>query len=102
MQQEMKTTKDQLSEMVGYTVGSELRRMILNEVRESGADIRQVASKYHLAPLVTLNADGTFKHNGKVYKNAKEFEKDSPLGPFAKIVIVGTNAKMEKYKLNKE
>ena len=94
----MKPTKDELSEMVGYEISPEIKRMILKQVRETGKDIRQIVSQFVLAPLITLQDDGTFWDNGKHYQTSKEWEQDSPLRPYSKLILIGTKETMEKHR----
>jgi len=59
---------DRLSRMVGYEVGKSMRLMILNEVRETGKDIREVAAQYNLPFMAILEADGRFEYEGQRVK----------------------------------
>ncbi len=83
----MSITNDELSRMVGYTVGRELRLMILKELEETGKDIREVAAQYNLPFMAILEADGRFEYEGQRV-TPEEWERINPLGKYGKIVVI--------------
>jgi hypothetical protein len=83
----MKITNDELSTLVGYEVGRELRLMILRETKETGKDIREVASQYNLPLLVIPDADGRFLYEGKMI-TVKEWELCNPLLQYGKLIVI--------------
>jgi hypothetical protein len=78
---------DELSRMVGYELGSDQRRTILNEVATTGKDIRAVAAQYNMPEMAILNDNGTFEYDGKQI-TPEEWKKINPLGEYGKIVII--------------
>jgi hypothetical protein len=85
----MKQKKDELSELVGYQVGKELKKMILKEVRDTGLDIREVVSKFILPEMAILDDSGRFTYDGKKI-TPQEFFKQNPLKEFAHLVTIKT------------
>ena len=70
-------------------------------VKETGKDIRQLIAEGHtvpyIAPMITLNEDGTFEGNFKHYQALDEWVADSPLGKYSKVIVIGTKEEIEKY-----
>lgn len=93
----MKITKDQLSEMIGYEIPAEIRLTILQEVKESGKDIREIASQYNLPEMAILNDSGKFQYRGEWITPA-EWEKINPLGSYGKIILIGTREMIEDHR----
>lgn len=80
-----KTTSDTMAEMLGYPPNETLRRKIIEEMRETGQDLRQVASNYALPVVENLNAEGRFfsEEYGKLM-TPDEYRKTHPLGEYLK------------------
>lgn len=86
----MKITNDELSKMVGYEVGRELRLEILQQTEETGKDIREVAAQYNLPTMAILDPDGKFDFEGQRV-TPQEWERLNPLGEYGKIVVIKTD-----------
>lgn len=96
----MKPTKDELTQMIGYDISPQLRTMILAQVRETGKDIREIASQFVLPQMAILDDSGRFQYQDKMITPA-EWEKINPLGQYGKIVVIGTKERIAKYKNQK-
>lgn len=93
----MKITKDQLSEMIGYEVSAQVRREILQELKESGKNIREIAAQYNLPEMAILDDSGRFQYRGQWITPA-EWEKINPLGSYGKIILIGNRERIENHK----
>ena len=73
--------------MFGHEPNKEMKTLVLEEVRNSGADIREVISRYVLPDMAIVGMDNRFDYKGQRI-TVDEYKKIAPLGPFAKLVIV--------------
>jgi len=87
--------KDKLTEMLDYEPGREMRIQILKEVKETGKCIQEVASQYTLGTMAVLDDDCKFNYKGEMI-TPSEWRKINPLGPYGKIVIIGTKKDLDK------
>jgi hypothetical protein len=92
----MRIKNDELERLIGYSPSKQMRIEILKEVRE-GKTIEEAASKFNLATMAILDADGKFNYNGQRV-TPDEWREINPLGEFGKIVIIGTRDVMERYR----
>lgn len=98
----MTNIRKTLKDLFGYEVARAQRITILTEVKETGKDIREIASKYILPEMAILQDDLTFwDHKKEKYTTVAEWEKTNPLGPFGKIVVIGTQKLIDKYHKSK-
>ncbi len=73
--------------LFGHEPNRLMKQMVLDEVAASGADIRQVVSKYVLPDMAILGEDSKFEYQGRRVTVA-EYREVAPLGPYAKLIIV--------------
>ena len=78
----MKT--DELSKLIGYPVGREIKKMILMEVKETGLPIQAVADQYSIPPLFIKDKDGMIVFEGKKI-TPDEYQS---LFPFKTVIII--------------
>ena len=86
----METKKTAWSELFGGTEPNmTMKKMILQEVADTGKDIREIVAKYSLPEMAIVNRDGKF-HDIKTGRmlTPEEWHEMSPLGPYAKLIIV--------------
>lgn len=85
----MRIKKDELTKLLGYEAGKGMKLMILQEIKETGKSIQEVAAKHNLGTMAILDDDCKFEYNGtKVTPD--EWRKINPLGEYGKLIIVGT------------
>jgi hypothetical protein len=85
----LQMSNDELAEMLGRTPNEVLRRQIIDEVRETGCDVREAVAKHCLPKIALLDSDGTFyceKYGGRI--TPAEWVERNPLGKYARIVII--------------
>ena len=73
--------------MFGHEPNKSMKEMVLQEVADSGKDLREVASKYVLPDMAIIGSDGKFDYQNKRI-TVDEYRAIAPLGPYAKLVIV--------------
>jgi hypothetical protein len=83
----MTTSKETWIELFGHEPNKEMKTLVLEEVRNSGADIREVISRYVLPDMAILGEDSKFEYQGRRVTVA-EYREVAPLGPYAKLIIV--------------
>lgn len=83
----MGTNIDELSRLMGFEIGPEFRRQIINEMTATGEDIRAICAKRAMPEMAILDDDNKFNYKGQRI-TVDEFEKINPLGSFAKIIVI--------------
>lgn len=85
----MTTSKETWIELFGHEPNKAMKEMVLQEVADTGKDIREIVAKYSLPELAIVNRDGKF-HDIKTGRRItpEEWHEMSPLGPYAKLIIV--------------
>lgn len=73
--------------MFGHEPNKAMKEMVLQEVADTGKDLREVVSKYVLPDMAIVGMDNRFDYKGQRI-TVDEYKKIAPLGPFAKLVIV--------------
>lgn len=96
----MKIKNDQLTEMIGFIPGKQMRIQILREVRE-GKTIEEAASKFNLGTMAVLDDDLKFNYKGHRITVEEWKANFNPLHEYGKIIIIGTHETMEKYRKSK-
>ena len=100
----MRIKKDELTKLLGYEAGKGMKLMILQEIKETGKSIQEVAAKHNLGTMAILDDDCKFEYNGtKVTPD--EWRKINPLGEYGKLIIVGTRedlARLAKFRAKQE
>ena len=100
----MRIKKDELTELLGYEAGKGMKLMILQEIKETGKSIQEVAAKHNLGTMAILDDDCKFEYNGtKVTPD--EWRKINPLGEYGKLIIIGTAedlARLAKFRAKQE
>lgn len=76
--------------LFGFSVGRELKEMVLAEVANTGDPIEKVVAKYTLPEMAILSDDGKFEYEGQRI-TPQEWETLNPLGTYGKIVIIKTD-----------
>ena len=74
--------------MFGHEPNKEMKTLVLEEVASTGADIREVISRYVLPDMAIIGSDGKFDYQNKRITVAEYRESYRPLGPYAKLIIV--------------
>jgi len=85
----MKTDKDELEELLSFKPSKELRIMILEEVKQTGKSVAEIADKYSMPPLFfpkTDDPEEKFEYAGQMMTMQQFHEKY----PFKRIVIIRT------------
>lgn len=91
----MRIKKDELTKLLGYEAGKGMKLMILQEIKETGKSIQEVAAKHNLGTMAILDDDCKFEYNGtKVTPD--EWRKINPLGEYGKIIIIGTREDIKR------
>jgi len=83
----MTTSKETWIELFGHEPNKAMKEMVLQEVADSGKDIREVISRYVLPEMAIIGSDGKFDYQNKRI-TVDEYRAIAPLGPYAKLVIV--------------
>jgi len=83
----MGTNIDELSRLMGFEIGPEFRRQIINEMTATGEDIRAVCAKRAMPYMAILNDSGLFKYEGEMI-TPQQWEERNPLGKYGRIVII--------------
>jgi hypothetical protein len=83
----MTTSKETWIELFGHEPNKEMKTLVLEEVASTGADIREVISRYVLPDMAIIGSDGRFDYQNKRI-TVDEYRAIAPLGPYAKLVIV--------------
>jgi hypothetical protein len=87
--------------LIGYNPDREVKELILSEVATTGKTLQQVIGEGKIIPIMPetgiLDDSGRFEYRGE-RMTAKRFEEVNPLGEFGKIIIIGTQAQVEKHK----
>ncbi|OQC43173.1 MAG: hypothetical protein BWX60_01100 [Candidatus Marinimicrobia bacterium ADurb.Bin030] len=78
--------KKNLTELLGYEPGAELKRMILDDVKTSGLSIEECADKYAMPPQFIVGRGSTFEYNGETM-TSEEFQRRFP---YRRFVIIRT------------
>lgn len=77
----MKDTKKELTELLGYPATRELKTKILQEAKETGKSVEEIAGLYSMPEIFISDEDGTI-----VYKNERmtpeEFRRRFPFRKF--------------------
>jgi hypothetical protein len=68
---------DELTELLGYPASKQQRLLILQEIKESGLSIGEVADKYAMPPIFIPDDNGLFDYNGELI-SSEEFSKRFP------------------------
>lgn len=77
-------TNDELTKLLGYKPNEVLRRQIIDEVRETGLDVRAVVAKRTLPELAIIGNDGKFDSDyGRI--TPTEWYEKNPLGRFGRL-----------------
>lgn len=93
----MKIKTDQLTEMIGFIPGKQMRIQILKEVRE-GKTIEEVASRYNMGTMAILDNDLKFDFKGQRITVQEWKDNYNPLGDYGKLIIIGTHETIAKYR----
>ena len=83
----MGTNIDELSRLMGFEIGPEFRRQIINEMTATGQDIRAVCAKRALPYMAILNEEGKFKYEGE-WITPQQWGERNPLGEYGKIIVI--------------
>lgn len=78
------SNNDLLTELLGYEPGEEQTRMILEEVKRTGEDIRIVADRYAMPPIFIPDSDGKFEYKDERI-TAEQFKERFPYRRFVTI-----------------
>jgi len=73
--------------LFGHTPNREMKMMVMEEVKSTGADIREVIAKYVLPTMAILNEQGLFQYEGRMI-TPEEWHATNPLGEYGKLIIV--------------
>ncbi len=73
--------------MFGHEPNRMMKEAVLQEVVSTGADIREVISRYVLPDIAVIGSDGKFDYQDTRI-TVDEYRSIAPLGPYAKIVII--------------
>ena len=76
--------KKNLTELLGYEPGAELKRIILDNVKTSGRSVEECAADFQLPDIFIPDDSGRFEHNGETF-TAETFEKRYPHRKFITI-----------------
>lgn len=83
-------TTDEIAVMLGSSPGPLLRRMILDEYRQTGADLREIIAKYNLPEIAIIDADGKFSSSDYGRITPAEWYEKNPLGKFGRLQQIVT------------
>lgn len=75
--------------MFGHEPNKSMKEMVLQEVADTGKDLREIVAKYVLPEMAIIGPDGKFydmKTDRRI--TPEEWHAMSPLGPYAKLIIV--------------
>jgi hypothetical protein len=75
------------AQLFGFEVGRESKTMVLEEVHNTGKDIRQVIAERTLSTIAILDPDGKFDFEGQRV-TVQEWKKLNPLKEYGKIVVI--------------
>jgi len=79
--------KKQLSELLGYMPSTELKKIILTDVKTTGMTIEQCADAYAMPPMFMPDSKGEFEHEGKRYTS----ETFAAQFPHRRFIIIKTD-----------
>jgi len=92
-----KVSNNAWKDMFGYDPGRALKMQILEDVRNTGCDIREAASRYILPVLERLEENGTFwssEFNRRM--TPAEYYRIHRLGRFARLVLYTRRKKNDR------
>jgi len=78
---------DELSRLMGFEIGPEFRRQIINEMTATGEDIRAVVAKRAMPYMAILNDEGKFSYEGEMI-TPQQWEQRNPLGEYGRIIVI--------------
>lgn len=91
----MKTSiRKTLNEMFGYHVNREMRIKILQESKDTGKSIEEIADQYMLPEIFILDDDGTFEYNGE-QMNEEQFK---TIFPHRRYTTIATQEQKDNFK----
>lgn len=75
--------------MFGHEPNKAMKEMVLQEVADTGKDMREVVSKYVLPDMAIVGTDGLF-HDIKTGRRItpEEWHATNPLGEYGRLIIV--------------
>ena len=80
----MKTDKDELEELLSFKPSKELRIMILEEVKQTGKSVAEIADRYAMPPQFFLGRGNTFEY-GNETMTSEQFQQRFPYRRFVTI-----------------